>query len=129
MSDLEPRKSRKREVVAPHIPQVVVPIELANVRDFLREALTRTSFSNPYVQSLTAFAFFEPHVRFSEVDAAHTRIELDVTSRVRGAQVLFFTYRRAEIDRFFIGIQDELDRRARWARPLDVDPPVIETGD
>jgi hypothetical protein len=44
-----------------------------------------------------------------------------VVGTVRGAETLLFVQRRGEIDRFFVAIQDELDRRARW-RPQP--PPV-----
>jgi hypothetical protein len=112
MGDLEPHRRAKREVAPRHIPQMVVPVPLDEVRQFVRDALTGTSILNPVVQAYTGWAFFEPHLRFTAVDAAHSRIELDVSGRVPGAETLLFVQRRAEIDRFFIAIQDELDRRA-----------------
>jgi len=62
----------------------------------------------------------EPQLRFTPLDATHTRIEIDVVERMRGAETLLFVQRRGEIDRFFVAIQDELDRRERWRpQPLE----------
>jgi hypothetical protein len=96
---------------------VVVPVPCDEVRDFVRHALRGTSLVDPVAQVVAGWVFFEPHLRFTAVDAAHTRIELDVVGRVRGAETLLFVRRRGEIDRFFVAIQDELDRRARWEPP------------
>jgi hypothetical protein len=122
MSELEPGSRSRRKVAPRHIPQVVVPVAPEDVREFMRDALRGTSILNPVTSLYAGWAFFEPHVRFTPVDASHTRIEIDVTSRVRGAETLFFVQRRAEIDRFFIAIEDELDRRERQ-RP---EPPPFD---
>ena len=114
MSELEPQKPPKKEVAPRHIPQVVVPVPLDQVRGFVRDALRGTSITDPIPNLLSGWALFEPHVRFTSVDAAHTRIELDVVGIVRGAEALLYVQRRGEIDRFFVAIQDELDRRERW---------------
>jgi hypothetical protein len=111
---MEPHKRPKREVAPRPIPQVVVPVAFDEVRQFTRDALTGTSILNPFAQFATGWLFFEPHVRFTPVDPTHTRIELDVTGKVAGVETLLFVQRRGEIDRFFVAIQDELDRRDRW---------------
>ena len=114
MSELEPHKRPKREVAPRHIPQVVVPVPFEEARDFVRQALRGTSLIDPVAQVAAGWVFFEPHLRFTAVDATHTRIELDVVGRVRGAETLLYVRRIGEIDRFFVAIQDELDRRERW---------------
>ena len=91
-----------------------MPVPFDEVRDFVRDALTGTGVVDPVVQVLAGWVFLEPHLRFTPVDAAHTRIEIDVVGIVRGAETLLFVQRRGEIDRFFVAIQDELDRRERW---------------
>ena len=126
MSEVEPHEPHGREVAPRHIPSVVVPVPLGGAREFLRAAMTGTTFLNPIAQVIAGWAFFEPHVRFTAVDDEHTRIELDVTGRVHGAEVLLYPQRRGEIDRFFVAIQDELDRRERW-RPQPPALPVDET--
>jgi len=113
MSELEPGGQSKREVARRHVPHVIVPVAPEDVRDFVRDALRNTSILNPVARVYAGWAFFEPHVRFTTVDASHTRIELDVSSTVPGAETLLFVQRRAEIDRFFVAIEDELDRRER----------------
>ena len=113
MSGIE-RKRPKQEVAPRHIPQVVVPIAPDDARQFLRDALSRTGLFNPFIQAYAGWAFFEPHVRLTPVDATHTLIELDVSGRVHGAEALLAVQRRGEIDRFFVAIQDELDHRERW---------------
>jgi hypothetical protein len=114
VSELEPQKRPKKEIAPRHIPQEVVPVPFDEVRDFVRDALKGTSLVDPLASTLSGWAFFEPHLRFTSVDATHTRIEIDVVGIVRGAETLFFVQRRGEIDRFFVAIQDELDRRERW---------------
>jgi hypothetical protein len=114
VSELEPQKRPKKEIAPGHIPQVVVPVPLDDVRGFVRDALRGTSLLDPVANALSGWAFFEPYLRFSSVDATHTRIELAVVGALRGVEILLFAQRRAEIDRFFVAIQDELDRRERW---------------
>jgi hypothetical protein len=111
---MEPQRRPKNEVAPRHIPQEVVPVPFGEVRDFVRDALRGTSVVDPVASALAGWAFFEPRLRFTAVDATHTRIELDVVGSVRGAETLLFVQRRAEIDRFFVAIQDELDRREQW---------------
>lgn len=85
------------------------------VRDFVRDALRGTSLTNPYLAlAWSGWAFFKPYLRFTPVDATHTRIELDVVGTVRGVEILLHAQRLGAIDRFFVAIQDELDRRDRW---------------
>ena len=114
VSEIEPAKRAKKEVAPRHIPQVVVPVPIADVREFMHAALRGTSIADPLANVMSGFVLFEPHVRFTPVDDAHTRIELDVVGKARGIETLMFTQRRGEIDRFFVAIQDELDRRERW---------------
>ncbi len=81
---------------------------------------------------LSVFAldlFFEPYLRFTPVDTTHTLVELDLVAQARGSNTLLYPQRRAEIDRFFVAIQDELDRRERWRPALPGDRPSIETGE
>jgi hypothetical protein len=126
---MEPHKRPKAEVALRHIPQEVVPVPLDEVRDFVRDALRGTNLVNPIASALSGWAFFEPHLRFTPVDATHTRIELDVVGTARGAETLLFVQRRAEIDRFFVAIQDELDRRDRWRPQPPTGGASIESAD
>jgi len=115
---LEPKKGLRKEVAPRRIPQVVVPVSFEDVREFTRDALRGTSLLDPIASAFSGWAFFEPHIRFTSLDAEHTRIELDVVGTIRGAEALLSVQRRGEIDRFFVAIQDELDRRERWrSRP------------
>jgi hypothetical protein len=115
---MEPLRGPNREVALRHIPQLVVPVPVDEVREFVRDALRGTSLVDPLASTLSGWAFFEPHLRFTPVDARQTRIEIDVVGTVRGAETLLFVQRRGEIDRFFVAIQDELDRRdRRWSQP------------
>jgi hypothetical protein len=108
---MEPRKPPKKEVASRRIPQTVVPVPFDDVREFVRDALRGTSLVGPVVRVIAGWSFLEPRLRFTPVDATHTRIELDVVGTARGAEILLFPQRRAEIDRFFVALQDELDRR------------------
>jgi hypothetical protein len=117
---MEPLRRPKKEVAPRHIPQVVVPVALGEVRGFVRDALKGTSLIDPIARYFSGWTFLAPYVRFSPVDATHTCIEVDVVGTARGAEALLFAQRRGEIDRFFVAIQDELDRRHRWdPRPPD----------
>jgi hypothetical protein len=111
VSEIEPHKRPKRAVAPRHIPQEVVPVPIDEVRDFVRDALKGTALVDPFARYFTGWAFFEPHVRFTPVDATHTRIEIDVVGIAPGAETMLFAQRRGEIHRFFVAIQDELDRR------------------
>jgi hypothetical protein len=113
VSELEPRQGRKKDLAPRHIPNEIVPLPITEVREFMHDALRGTSLTNPFVGALSGFIAFRPYVRYTEVDATHTKIELDLVG-LPGAQLLLYPQRRAEIDRFFVAIQDELDRRARW---------------
>jgi hypothetical protein len=88
-----------------------VPIE--EVRDFVRDALRRTSLTDPLAQVLGGYIAFEPRLRFVAVDETHTRVEFDAVGRVAGAETLLYTRRLGEIDRFFVALRDELERRER----------------
>lgn len=127
MSELEPRKHSKGVAVPRHIPQVVVPVPPDQVREFVRKALKGTSIGDPVVSTISGWGFFKPLIRFTPVDGMHTLIELDVVGQVRGAETFLFQQRRAEIDRFFVAIQDQLDREERWTRPRPDDPTAIES--
>jgi hypothetical protein len=129
VSEIEPQKRPKNEVAPIHIPQEVVPVPFDEVRDFVRDALRGTSLADPIASAISGWAFFEPHLRFIPVDATHTRIELDVVGRVSGAETLLFVQRRSEIDRFFVAMQDELDRRERWRPQPPSDSASIEPTD
>jgi hypothetical protein len=129
MDELESGKRPKKEVAPRHIPQMVVPVPLGEVRDFVREALKGTSLRDPIASALSGWLFFEPHLRFSPVDATHTRVEIDVVGIVPGAETLLFVQRRGEIDRFFVAIQDELDRRDRWQLKPSTDHTAIKPPD
>ena len=102
-----------------------MPVPIDQVRDFVRDALRGTSLMDPIATVLSGWAFFQPHLRFTSVDAAHTRIELDVVGTEHGVEALLYVQRRGEIDRFFVAIQDELDRRERWRPqpPMGVEAP------
>lgn len=126
---MEPQKRPKREVAPRHVPQEIVPVPFDEARDLVRDALRGTSLADPLANALSGWAFFEPRVRFTSVDATHTRIEIDVVGTVRGAETLLFNQRRAEIDRFFVAIQDELDRRERWRPHPPTGRTPIESAD
>jgi hypothetical protein len=129
VSEIEPHKRPKKEVAPRHIPQLVVPVPFADVRDFVRDALKGTSLVDPVASALSGWFMFAPHLRFTPVDATHSRIEIDVVGAVPGAETLFFVQRRGEIDRFFVAIQDELDRRARWLPKPPTGTASIESAD
>ena len=123
MSELEPRKrgrlrtSRSKAIVPRHIPSEVVPVPFEEVQDFVRDALRGTSLRDPFAQILGGYALFKPQLRFVRVDETHTRVEFDALGRVGGAEALLYTRRLGEIDRFFVALQDELDRREQRHRP------------
>jgi hypothetical protein len=129
VSEIEPHKRPKKEVAPRHIPQIVVPVPVDEMRDFMRDALRGTSLADPIAGALSGWAFFEPHLRFAPVDATHTRIAIDVVGTLPGAETLLFVQRRGEIDRFFVAIQDELDRRERWRPRPSTGDVSIESGD
>jgi len=129
VSDLEPHGRPKKAVAPRHIPQEVVPVPMDEVQAFVRDALKGTSLVDPIASTLSGWAFFEPHLRFTPVDATHTRIELDVVGTVRGAETLLLVQRRGEIDRFFVALEDELARRERWRPRLPPARPSIEETD
>jgi hypothetical protein len=125
VSEIEPHRRAKKEVAPRHIPQLVVPVPIDDVRDFMRSALRGTSIADPMAGALAGFWFFVPHLRYSAVDATHTRIEIDVVGAFPGAETLLFVQRRGEIDRFFVAIHDELVRRERWLpHPRDDDAAI-----
>lgn len=116
MGELEPRRHEKKAVVPRRIPSEVVPVPLAEVSDFVRDALQGTSILDPFGQVASGWVFFQPKLRFVPVDATHTRIEFDAVGRVQGAETFLFTQRRGEIHRFFVALQDELDLREQRRR-------------
>ena len=117
VSEVEPRKLRKKDVAPRRIPQLVVPVGIDDVREFVRDAVTGTSLVDPVASAVSGWGFFQSRLRFTRVDATHTRIEIDVVGTVRGAETFLYTHRIGEVDRFFVAVQDELDRRARWQSP------------
>ncbi|WP_241701928.1 hypothetical protein [Leifsonia shinshuensis] len=116
MGELEPRRHEKKAVVPRRIPSEVVPVPLGEVPDFVRAALQGTSILDPFAQLASGWVFFQPHLRFVPVDATHTRIEFDAVGKVQGAETFLFARRRGEIHRFFVALQDELDRREQRRR-------------
>jgi hypothetical protein len=126
VSEIEPPRRSKKSVAPRHIPQVVVPVPFDEARDFVREALQGTSLVNPVTSAVSGWAFFKPLIRFTPVDPAHTLIELDVVQIVRGADLWLFNQRRGEIDRFFVALDDELERRARWQSDAAVERPAVD---
>jgi len=126
VSELEPRKRRKKAVVPRRIPSEVVPVPPAQARDFVRDALKGTSLRDPFAQLLSFELVFEQRVRYVPVDETHTRIEFDAVGQLPGADVLMYTRRLGEIDRFFVALHDELDRRARHRRPYGGDRAIDE---
>lgn len=113
MSELEPRKRPRKNVVPRHIPQAVVPVPIGEVHDFVREALRGTSIMDPLANAISGWSFFAPRVRFTAIDQTHTRIEFDAVGD-KVSETLLFAQRRGEIDQFFVALEDELDRRNRW---------------
>lgn len=114
MSELEPRKRRRKAVTPRRIPSEVVPIPPGEAPDFVRDALKGTSLRDPFATVLGGYVAFAP--RFVAVDETHTRIEFDAEERVPGADMFLYTRRLGEIDRFFVALHDELDRREERAR-------------
>jgi hypothetical protein len=129
MSELEPRKRRGREVATRRIPQEIIPVPIAEAREFVRDAVSGTNLTARVPRFLSGWAFFEPLVRFTAVDAGHTRVELDIAGTRRGAEIFLYPQRRAEIHRFFVALQDELDRRERWRPELPAAQTHGETPD
>jgi hypothetical protein len=128
VSEIEPRKRQKKELAVRHIPQEIVPVPIAEVRDFVRDAVNGTNLRGIVPQVLSGWVFFEPHLRFTAVDDAHTRIELDVVGTSR-AEKLLYMQRRAQIHRFFVALDDELDRRERWRPQLPISGASTEAAD
>jgi hypothetical protein len=134
VSELEPRKTRnprsfrKNALVPRHIPSEVVPVPFEEVETFVRDALRGTSLRDPLAQILGGYALFAPHLHFVPVDESHTRVEFDAVGRVGGAETLLYTRRLGEIDRFFVALRDELDRREQQRRPPAGDR-AIDDGD
>ncbi|MFE4469164.1 hypothetical protein ACFRFH_10135 [Leifsonia sp. NPDC056824] len=128
MSELEPRRHAKKAVQPRRMPSEVVPVPADEVPEFVREALQGTSLLDPFAQLASGWFLFDAKLRFVPVDATHTRIEFDAVGKVRGADVLLYTRRLGEIDRFFVALQDELDRRAERTRRT-ADGRSIEGGD
>lgn len=119
MSALEPRRHQKKAVVPRRIPSEVVPIPVDEAPDFVRQALKGTSLLDPFAQLASGWVLFQPRLRFVAVDETHTRIEFDAVEKVPGAETLLFARRRGEIHRFFVALQDELDRREEASRRRD----------
>jgi len=113
MSEIEPRRHPKKDLALRHIPSEVVPVPLAEAQSFVRDAVSRTILRSPITSAFAGWAFFSPRLRFTAVDDAHTRIELDVEGN-RIANIFLYPQRRAEIHRFFVALEDELVRRERW---------------
>nr|WP_249776501.1 hypothetical protein [Leifsonia sp. C5G2] len=122
------RRSRRKAAVPRRIPSEVVPVPIAEVREFVRDAVRGTSLTDPFAQLLGGYALFEPRLRFVAVDDGHTRIEFDAAGRVAGAETLLYTRRLGEIDRFFVALRDELDRRESHRRPA-ANGPAVERGE
>lgn len=125
MSELEPSRRSKKIVAPRHIPQVIVPIPIDEVREFVHDAVRGTRLVNPVASAYSGWTLFAPRVRYTAEGSEHTRIELDVVEVVRGAEMFMSNQRRGEIDRFFVAIQVELDRRARWRSPEAGTRPAI----
>jgi hypothetical protein len=122
VSEIERHGHPKKEVAPRHIPSEIVPVPVAEVPEFVQSAVRGTILANPIAGAIAGWALFQPHLRFTAVDESHTRIELDVVGVANGVDVLFYQQRRAEIHRFFVALEDELDRRKRW-RPHLTSPP------
>lgn len=116
MSELEPRRHAKKAVQPRRMPSEVVPVPVQEVPDFIRDALKGTSLLDPFAQLASGWFLFDAKLRFLPVDATHTRIEFDAVGKVGAADVLLYTRRLGEIHRFFVALQDELDRREERAR-------------
>lgn len=102
---------------------------IAEVRDFVQDAVRGTSLTNPIASVFTGFALFRPHLRFSAVDDTHSRIEIAVVGMSPRAEKLFYMQQRAMIHRFFVAVEDELDRREKWRPNLPIPRTPIESGD
>jgi hypothetical protein len=116
MGELEPRRHPKKAVQARRMPSEVVPVPVEDVPDFVREALQGTSLRDPFAQLASGWFLFDTKLRFVPVDATRTRIEFDAVGKVPGADVLLYTRRLGEIHRFFLALEDELDRREERAQ-------------
>ena len=86
-----------------------MPIE--EIDAFVRDAVKGTSLTDPFAQVLGGYVAFRPQLRFVAVDETHTRVEFDAVERIAGADVLLYTRKLGEIDRFFVALRDELERR------------------
>ncbi|WP_434317672.1 hypothetical protein [Leifsonia sp. P73] len=115
MSELEPQRHAKKAVQARRMPSEVVPVPVEEVPDFIRDALKGTSLLDPFAQLASGWFLFDAKLSFEPVDATHTRIGFDAAGKVGAADVLLYTRRLGEIHRFFVALQDELDRREERA--------------
>ena len=113
VSELEPRHPSKKQVAPKHVPQLVVPVPIEKVRAMVRDA-TRDSTLNSFGRIYGGWLLGGVRMRLSPADALHTRIEIEVNSRGKVLDTLGHQQNRAMVDRFFVAIQDELDRRAQW---------------
>ncbi|MBX3098755.1 MAG: hypothetical protein KF761_04180 [Salinibacterium sp.] len=114
MSEMEPRQPTEGEVAPKRFPQEVVPVPIEDLRELLVEATRNTTLTTFFGQFYTGWMLLDMKLRVTPVDSGHTRIEVEVTGKNGMFDTLLFVQRRSAIDRFFVAIQDEVDRRARW---------------
>ena len=126
MSELEPRHPSKKRVAPRHVPELVVPVPIEGVRQLVEDATRGTTLSTILGRFYTGWMLLDMKLRVAPVDAVHTRIEIEVTAGDGLPEALLYQQRRSMIDRFFVAIRDELNRRARWQYPQA--PAALEEG-
>jgi len=114
VSDLERRHPSKNEVAQEHVPQLVVPVPVEEVRAMVSDETRDTTLTSYFGRYCAGWLLTGMRLRMTPVDSAHTRIEIEVASNGKVLDVLLYQQNRSMVDRFFVAIQDELDRRARW---------------
>lgn len=122
MSEIEPSPPN-RDLAPRRNPQLVVPVSIETVHELVADATRNTTLGTIAGQYYSGWMLLDMKVRYTPIDSEQTRIELAATGKTPAIDALLFVQRRAAIHRFFIAIDDELERRKRW-RPATATPQV-----
>ena len=125
MSELEPRHPSKKQVAPKHVPQLVVPVPVQEIQELVRDAARDTTLTTILGRVYAGWMASGMRLRVTPIDGESARIEIEVASNGRLLDTLLYQQNRSMVDRLFVAIQDELDRRARW-RPAHPPKPLEE---
>jgi len=125
VSELEPRHPSKKQVAPKRVPQLVVPVPVEEVEELVQDAARDTTLTTILGRIYAGWMASGMRLRVTQIDRESTRIEIEVASNGRLLDTLLYQQNRSMVDRFFVAIQDELDRRARW-RPAHPPKPLEE---